>query len=206
MKEAGINGEIVTSINLIPKAFAYKIPDSSSRGRETHDFIPARAFDIMACVHGLFYGIETKLIKGLTGLPVNRFTEFEVRALRALERADGAAVVAVAYYEPNATPAQQKTHNLTGKRVRELYLIPWLDFERLVGEAANAHRASIPRAAIVEHGRAVPWNGKGVWGIEEALAGCHHLTPVIEVGWAVGQSDPSWRPFVTGKSGREEGL
>ena len=202
MKEAAINTEIVLSIGLIPKSWAWKIPDSSPALRTMERFVPARAFDIIASVHGCFFAIETKLIRGVGGLSVKRFTEFEVRCLRAVNRAGGCALVAVAY-QGEATAAQAKKHGLEGTRVRELFVITWPIFEGLMAEVAAAGKGTIPRGRLVESGTRCKWMGKGKWEIETELYVAHPLSGGYHSDWTPGRTDDEWVPFSASTAGRE---
>lgn len=201
MNEAAINSEIVRSICAIPHSWAWKIPDSSPALRTMERFVPARAFDIAACVHGLTYAIETKLLKTLTGLAFDRLTEFEARSLAAVSAAGGCALLAVAY-AAEATPAQMEKHGLAKARVRELHLIPWERWAELEVEARGVGKKSVPRAAVVEAGLSVPWVGKGHWGIEEALYYANWRARTMVSGWELGIAVEGWCPFDASTKGR----
>jgi len=200
MNEASINTEIVKSICAIPQSWAWKIPDSSSRGRDKQAFIPARAFDIIACVHGLAYAIETKHINGLGGLSVDKITEFELRSLRGFSRAEGSALLAISW-AANATALQQKKHGLSVRRVRQLVLLPIENWDELTDAfVREGGSKTIPRAAIMERSLQAKWAGHGMWEIEPALYG---LQPMVMPGaWKVGKRDEMWVPFDGSKNGR----
>lgn len=218
MKEANTNKELIDSVNGIGSSWAWKIPDvspmhraASAEGGEGegggNSFRPdraiiPRAFDIIACVHGLMYAIEGKLIKGLGGLSIKHMTEFERRAMLAVEKAGGVAVMAIAYYH-EATPAQMKKHNLDKAKVREFHLLrisDWMELERALPEGSQ----TVARADILSRSIPVQWLGKGLWDIEGPLYELHAGSSACS-GWVPGTRNPDWLPFVAGPQGKLPG-
>lgn len=202
MTESDTNREIIHSICDIPRSWAWKIPDTSPMNRMTQRYVPARAFDISACIHGQFYAIEGKLVKSLGGLSANGITEFEKRSLAAVERAGGAALLAIAYHVQKATPQQMRKHELSSPKVRQLFLLPWTKWAEL--EAALPEGAgTVARPDIVAAGVSVEWLGKGRWDIERALFELHSRSDASV--WPVGSRDDNWAPFDASRFGKETG-
>lgn len=158
VKEAQICSEIVNSINAMPEGWVWKIPDASPRNRTSQRYLPARAFDIVACVSGKFVAIEVKLVKGTVGLSSDRLTGFEAESLTAVDDAYGLPLIACAYFSP---PGSRAGH------LRELWLIPWPRWALAVFQATGK---TVSRKAIVEEfGTGVEWAGKGQWKIGPVL-------------------------------------
>jgi hypothetical protein len=200
LKETDTNREIIKSICRIPCSWAWKIPDASPKDRLSQRFVPARAFDIAACIHGQFYAIEGKIIKGLGGLSVDGITEFEKRCLAGVGRAGGSALLAIVYHA-TASERQIKRHSLPSSRVRELYLVPferWLELEAKLQEG----KKSVTRPDIIAAGTKVPWLGKGFWDIEKSLYDLHLRSEPSS--WRIGAEDDSWEPFNASRFGAEK--
>lgn len=174
MKEKQICTEIKKSLEA-KGCYAFKIPDMpAGRWDAQGDGVPSRirfnppkAFDLFAVWAGLAIAIEAKLMRAPTALPINSLRESEAKHLAAFNAAGGVALVAVAYA---FTPTEKQAVTLGSKRVRELWLVNWRDWQTLVAEASEAGRKSIKRDDLIGIAIGLPWLGKGLWDVEPLLS------------------------------------
>lgn len=157
--EKSLTTEIVFSINRQSDCWAWKIPDVSGKARNEQVFIPARAFDVAACIAGKSVAIEVKLLRGPYSMTEKKFTNFELRSLDAVDRAGGKSAVAVMYmFEP--TEGQVEKYGF-GDYVSEMYVIAYRDLEEMMSPYASYTDVTAGREACVKK--------HGVWNIVEML-------------------------------------